>query len=335
MTVELRHLVVIVMENLTYDALFGQLADTVPAAAPLPPAPPVLGRLCLNSHRCALTGVGGPWCRVAVPARVARWYWRLTDDAALFTDFYSAVRGPSLPNQLMLLTGQSPFLADVPVDVIPPLPSLAERLDAGGFTWRNYSGRRDGGFSLLPQLRGRPECRPWTDLLQDAAAGTLPHLAWVTPPFALSEHPPMPWVFGTRFLSQVLAALTASPLWPALAVLVLWDDWGGYWDHMRPPVLERWRDGTPFRVGPRVPLFVLSEWIRPGPTAGFYHGLSVTRLVEDVFHLEPLTARDRTAPSLLPLFGPGRGRRPAVRPEPLPPACLVDPIDRLAGLFDG
>lgn len=108
------------------------------------------------------------------------------------THLFSSVRGPSTPNHLMLMCAKTPVLRDVPVQDIPPLPSIVERLEDRHFTWRAYSGRMDVGLGMLPQLRHRPEQRPWTTFLTDAAAGLLPHLSWVIPPFTLSQHSPAP-----------------------------------------------------------------------------------------------------------------------------------------------
>jgi hypothetical protein len=53
-------------------------------------------------------------------------------------------------------------------------------------------------------------------------------------------------------------AIVKGGLWPAVVVFITWDDWGGCADHVNPPNVERWSDGTQFRYGSRVPCLVLS-----------------------------------------------------------------------------
>lgn len=319
----------VVMENLTFDALFG--ADPVPGARELPVMVPGLGRLCFNSHADALKGQGGPFCRAAVPPATAQWFSDLTQSGLLLTHLFSSVRGPSTPNHLMLMCGQTPVINDVPVASIPALPSIVDRLEEHHFTWQAYSGRTNGGLALLPQLRHRREMRPWEEFLADARAGRLPHLSWVIPPFSLSQHSPEPWPWGIAFLSQVLSAWAESPTYEESLLLLIWDDWGGYFDHVSPPVVERWRDGTPFRNGFRVPAFMFSPQIAPGFSDIPASGLSFLRLIEQVWGLAPLTWRDASAPSLLGLFDPTAAvPPPVVRPRPLPPTALTDIGDALA-----
>lgn len=326
--VAIEHVVVVVMENLTFDALYGSDPHLVPVR--LASCCPVVGRICDNSHQAALAGVGGPGCRCAVPPSAAVWFRRLAETATLLTHCFSPVRGPSLPNHLMLMCADSPFVANAPLSAVPPLASVFERLDRRGLAWKGYAGRPDGGPALLPQLRGRPEIQAWPTLFDDARAGRLPAVAWVIPPFALSGHPPMPWRWAAAFVSHVLDALRQGPLWPSTLAVVVFDDWGGYYDHVWPPIVEFWEDGTPFRDGFRVPAWLYSAYTTPGPDPTPCTGLSLLKLVEEIFDLEPLTFRDAEAPSLRGLIGPGRRPVPVLPLVPWPPAWIVRTWDALA-----
>lgn len=318
------HVVMVVMENLTFDALFGSDATLVPEI--LPPCGPGYGRACCNGHDQALAGMGGPFCRCSVPAPIAAWYRNFLHQSLLLTHCFSAVRGPSIPNHLMLMCGQSPFINDVAVQTIPPLFSIAERMEQNGLSWRNYSGRTAGGLGLLPQLRHRKEQKPWTDFQHDAESGRLPHLSWVIPPFALSQHPPLPWRWGTAFLTHILHAVFQSPLWPTLLVIIVWDDWGGYYDHMTPPIVERWQDGSPFRDGYRVPAFLISPWVDTGTCDIAASSLSLLKLIEHLFNLKPLTFRDETAPALHHVLSSHCREPESMQRLPLPPECLIQAL---------
>ena len=324
----IEHVVVVVMENLTFDALYGSDPHLVPVK--LPPCCPVVGRWCDNSHRAALAGLGGPGCRCAVPASAALWFRRLGQAATLLTHCFSPVRGPSLPNHLMLMCADSPFITDVPAPAVPPLPSVFDRVARRGLTWRGYTGRPHGGPALLPHLRGRPEIRPVSAFFEDVRAGRLPALAWVIPPFALSAHPPMPWTWAAAFLSHVLDAVRNSPNWLSALVLAVFDDWGGYFDHVWPPIVEFWEDGTPFRDGFRVPAWLYSAYTPPGPNQTPCTGLSLLKLVEELFDLEPLTFRDAEAPSLRGLIARQPREVPALPLLPWPTAWIVRTWDTLA-----
>ncbi len=129
----------------------------------------------------------------------------------------------------------------------------------------------------------------------------------------------------------MLSAWAKSPAWAESLVLVLWDDWGGYVDHVPPPVVERWRDGTPFRNGFRVPAYVFSPEVTPGLDDTPCAGLSLLKLIEQLWGLRPLTWRDLGAPPLLNLVA-GRpvAPRPTIPALPLPPLVLQQVGDRLA-----
>ena len=215
----IRHIIMVVMETLTLDAMFG--ADPVPGAISLPVMAPGLGRACRNGHSQALRGPGGACWRAAIPPATARWCSDLTQSGLLLTPLFTSVRGPSTPNHLMLMCAQTPVIHDGPVGNIPALPSIVDRPEEHHFTWRAYSGRANGGLALLPPLRHHPEVRPWQEFLTDAAAGRLPQLSWVIPPFSLSQHAPEPWPWGTAFLSRILSAWAASSAYPDSLLLLI------------------------------------------------------------------------------------------------------------------
>jgi phospholipase C len=95
----------------------------------------------------------------------------------------------------------------------------------------------------------------------------------------------------------------SGPQWASTALFLVWDDWGGFYDHVDPPVVEKWNDGTPFRYGYRVPCMVISPYARSGYVSHTLHSfVSLLRFAETVFDLEPLTERDANASDLLDCF---------------------------------
>lgn len=322
----LRHVVVFIQENHTFDSLFAGFpgADGQPAEADCPDAlrrdPPHQHADAFQPGAASSAEARCTYAEADVPN-----YWRLARAFTLCDRYFSEVRGPSHPNYLMLTAAQSPII-NTPAsgDECPAfcldLPSLPERLDARGLTWQDYGGI----LTDLRPLAGRPEIHDRQDeaFFAAAAAGRLPNVAWLNSGFlndgdARSGHPPASLCAAENYAVQVLNALMAGPQWPATAVFLVWDDWGGFYDHVEPPVVERWADGTPFRYGFRVPCLVISPYARAGHVAHpLYSHVSVLRFIETVFGLEPLTERDASADAMLDCFDFDQAPRPALTLTP-------------------
>ena len=91
-----------------------------------------------------------------------------------------------------------------------------------------------------------------------AKAGTLPAVSWVIPSGADSEHPPSPVSRGQSWVTSVINAAMKSPDWSSTAIFLAWDDWGGFYDHVRPPTVDQ--NG----YGLRVPAMVISPYAKQG-----------------------------------------------------------------------
>jgi len=143
---------------------------------------------------------------------------------------------------------------------------------------------------------------------EDAAAGNLPNTAWLnsgflTDSYAKSGHPPASLCVAENYAVRVLNAVTNSSQWQTTALFLVWDDWGGFYDHVAPPVVESWKDGTPFRYGYRVPCIVVSPYAQHGYVSHtLYSHVSLLRFIETLFGLDPLTERDANANDMLDCF---------------------------------
>jgi phospholipase C len=91
-----------------------------------------------------------------------------------------------------------------------------------------------------------------------AKAGTLPSVSWVVPSGTVSEHPPAPVSYGQSYVTSLVNAVMRSPDWDSTAIFLAWDDWGGFYDHVRPPTVDE--NG----YGLRVPGIVISPYARRG-----------------------------------------------------------------------
>jgi phospholipase C len=182
------------------------------------------------------------------------------------------------------------------------VPVLPDHLDAAGISWKEYRGANEWvqplrmvkhvRFSRMYDNVVLPE-----DFLHDLQAGTLPAVSWLTPPFAQSDHPPTSICEGENWTVQYLNALMRSKYWKSTAVVLTWDDFGGFYDHVPPPHVDLYGDG------PRVPTLVISPYARPGfiddTTLEF---ASVLRFIETIFDVPPLTSRDANANDMLEAF---------------------------------
>lgn len=319
----IRQVVLLIQENHTFDSLFAGFPGTDGIAADkrcpdrLPADPP-------HQHADALTTGGATTAaaRCSYTEADAPNYWKLARAFALCDRFFADVRGPSHPNYLMLMAAQSPIMnTPFPTDVCPvfclDLPTIATRLDARGLSWRDYAGM----FTDIKALVGRKEILENGDaqFFQDAARGRLPNVAWLNSGFlqdgdGKSGHPPGSLCGGENYAVRVVNAVMNGPQWSSTALFIVWDDWGGFYDHVEPPVVERASDGTPFRFGFRVPCIVVSPFARAGYVAHqLYSFVSILRFIEQGYGLSPLTARDAQADGMLDCFDFSQAARPPIQ----------------------
>jgi phospholipase C len=184
-------------------------------------------------------------------------------------------------------------------------PTLAELLDKKGVTWRYYVGHpKDpwNAFDAIKSVRYGSDwstniSSPQTTIFGDIARGTLPAVCWVIPSPDYSDHPGDPRDYGPDWVGNVVNAIGKSSYWRTTAVIVIWDDWGGFYDHVRPPQLDF--GGLGFRV----PMIVVSAFARPGYVAHTqYEFASILKFIENNWHLGRLGANDRRANSIGNVF---------------------------------
>ena len=179
---------------------------------------------------------------------------------------------------------------------------LPDLLDDAGVSWRSYRGENQWvqPLRMVRHVRFSDMYRNVVDVdrfVADVRAGTLPAVSWVTPDFGLSEHPPASVCRGENWTVGVLNELMRSPLWSSTAVVLTWDDFGGYYDHVAPPHVDL------YGLGPRVPALVISPWSRRGAIlSDTLEFASVLRFIETVFDLPSLTRRDGEANDMLGAF---------------------------------
>ena len=154
------------------------------------------------------------------------------------------------------------------------------------------------GFQAIHHIRFGPDwhnvVRPQTRIFSDLTSGQFPQISWVIPSLSFSDHPG-----GSRkgqdWVTDVVNAIGASQYWSSTAIFIVWDDWGGFYDHV-PPLYEDY-DGLGFRV----PLIVVSPYAKTNYVSHVqYEFGSILQFAEDTFGLGRLAASDTRATSLIP-----------------------------------
>ena len=159
-----------------------------------------------------------------------------------------------------------------------------------GYIWSAYSAidRYRNNANLWSK-----HIRPVDDVVRDIQADRLPPVSWITPRFQLSQHPEYNFCWGQNWTIEVMNALMRSDAWKDTLVVMTWDDFGGFYDHVPPVRLDD------FGLGIRVPAMIISPYARSGYVDHtMYEFSSVLRFIEDNWSLTQLTRRDRIADGL-------------------------------------
>jgi phospholipase C len=213
---------------------------------------------------------------------------------------------------------------------------MADTLDAAHVSWKYYApqvnyaeGRRWSPFAAIRAVRYGPDWNrnvisPQTTVLRDAADGNLAQVSWVIPDKADSDHAGTHSDKGPSWVAGVVNAVGESRYWNTTAIVVLWDDWGGWYDNVPPPQLDF------VGLGIRVPCIVISPYAKAGYVSHTqYEFGSVLKFIEETFHLRALGPASRgytdsRAHSLADSFDfhqKPRAFRPI--PAPYPPAYFL------------
>jgi phospholipase C len=265
-------------------------------------------------------------------------YYGLATTFAMADRFFCSLLGPTYPNRFYLLAATSDGRIN---NALVPFtrPSIFGELDTAGIDWRIYAGNVAFGLLLTDVQAHTSNLRPIAEYYADAAAGTLPPVAFIDPKFfgdvltESDEHPPADMQVGQLFVSSVVGALIDSPQWDRSALFITYDEHGGFYDHLPPrpacepddvpPALKPGDEPGSFdRYGFRVPMIVVSPWAKPGYVSHkVYDHTSVLRFIQTRFELPALTRRDANARPPLELFD---FREPRLASPPALPAATID-----------
>jgi phospholipase C len=335
-TPDIQHVVLVMMENRSFDHLFGWLpnADGKQAGLEFPNktggqnatwelAPDFTG--CAygdpdHSYSGARLEVNGGkmngFLQPESSGLNAIGYYREQDlpfRAALARNYttcdryFPSILGPTFPNRIFQHAGATDRLDD---DFsICTLPTIWDNLAAKGVSHRYYFSNIP--FLALWGLKYLDICGLYAEFLADCAAGTLPAVSFVDPTYTTldnldeDDHPYSDVRNGDAFLAKTFQAVSSSPNWPNTVMIINYDEWGGFYDHVPPPRALAPNDVDTDLVegkallGCRVPTIVASPWTLGNPAQPrvnhtVFDHTSVLKLIESVWDVPAVAARERS-----------------------------------------
>jgi len=284
------------------------------------------------------------------------YYYDYADNYVLDDDFFSSLMGPSLPNHLYIASGTSGGMIGNSGETLTNSTqvelsalhltwlTLAQELTATNVSWAWYTGDENADIGTLwnvlplfsyfqknPQLLNAHDLNT-QDFVDSVANGSLPAISWITPgswkpanfPSALknvpnndvSEHPPARLDCGTDYVASLVNDVMQSQYWSNSAIIITWDDYGGFYDHVAPPQVDAYGEGF------RVPTLVISPFAKHHYIDHTqYEFGSFLKLAETVFNVPSLGTRDVIANNMLNSFDFQQAPQPA----------LVEPAEFIAG----
>ncbi|MGO9558732.1 MAG: alkaline phosphatase family protein [Acidimicrobiales bacterium] len=339
---EVDHIVCVMMENHSFDNILGVLGRgdgfTIKDGKPTNSNPNGKGGIQGAFHMptpCQTTTPSQSWNAshqqydngtnqgfvVSPTGPVAMGYWTekdlpftysLASTFPIADQWHCSVLGQTDPNRRYLLAGTSlGLINDGLPTALPPHGTIMDQLHRHGITWRNY-------WSNLPSVLVwfGLEKKSWVgenlvnidEFYKDCANGTLPSFSMVDPNFSTSsEENPQDIQFGEVFLSKVVNAVMHGPKWEKTLLIWNYDEHGGYYDHVVPPLAPIPDNVPPMlatgdvpgkfnRFGFRVPAGLVSPYAKPNHVSHvLYDHTSVLKLIHNKFNLPSLTHRDAAA----------------------------------------
>ncbi|GEM_PF-159530 len=287
----IKHVVVLMMENRSFDNLFGRFPNANGVFLPHAPDPlvadldhsgPAARAAMDHGAMDQFTDAGKlQYAQSDIPN-----YWSYAQHFALGDYFFTSMATSSVPNHIATVAAQSGGLdfttfynctttqqnaliaalspSGVAYQTFPcvNIQSLPDLLATQGITWRSYAQapQWDATRYILPLLNSPNAIRVDNgQFVSDVEAGTLADISWVTPPTTdTSDHPPSSLISGQNWATTQINAVMNSPYWDDTVIFLSWDDWGGFYDHVPPPQLDA--EG----LGPRAPVIVISPYAKSG-----------------------------------------------------------------------
>ena len=226
-------------------------------------------------------------------------FWRQAGpDWTVCDRYFAATMAETYPNRFYQHAAATDRIHNS--TVTSTLPTIWDQLATAGVSGKYYYG--DIPFTALWGTKYQGISRPYSEFLSDASAGALPAVSFVDPRFtdegsgtSGDDHPHADIRSGETFLAEVYNAVTSGPGWANTLLVVNYDEWGGFYDHVAPTTAPDTSPETALR-GFRVPSLVVSPRARRRYVAhDIYDHTSILKAIEWRWNLAPLTPRDQAA----------------------------------------
>ena len=267
-----------------------------------------------------------------VPHAETKLYFQMADRYVLADRMFTSHIDASFVSHQYIIAGQANAAVDVPLgawgcsggpsDTVTTLTqdrtigpteqpcfesqTIGDELDAVKLPWRYYAegstftGYIWSAYQAIGHIYSGSDWKrnvvsPSKRFISDVGHGKLAAVTWITPTCANSDHLGCLSKTGPDWIANIVNAVGESKFWPHTTIFVMWDEWGGWYDHVPPPYVDY--DG----LGMRVPLLIISPYARRHHVSHvqYEHG-SILRYVEDLFGLAHLAASDARANSPVP-----------------------------------
>jgi phospholipase C len=264
-------------------------------------------------------------------------YGRAARDWTVCDNYFSAIMAETYPNRIYQHAAQTDRIHNS--TDLATMPTIWDQLAAKGVSGRYYFV--DVPFIALWGTKYVDISSPFTRFRADAAAGALPAVSFIDPKFldegsgtSADDHPHADIRAGQYFLDQVYDAVVNSPNWERTVLVINYDEWGGFFDHVAPTSAPDAHPEWGLR-GFRVPCLVISPKARRAYVAKkVYDHTSVLKMIEWRWGLEALTPRDAAARNLAEVLDFTSEIAPAPRYSVPPFTGLPCPVGSFADYED-
>jgi phospholipase C len=320
-SIPIQHVIVCCQENHSFDHYFGSYA-TLPAGYGIPPGftqPDGSGGLVEPFHFTTLTdGPSDPnhsWADIHsewdqgkmdgfyttnginamgyYTAADLPYYYSLLPNYALCANYFCGILTDTFPNRLVLYSGTSGGNTSNSIsNGALNYPCVLDLLSQNNITFKNYNFNCPDNYSVLALFQNWATGGPNNELNQsqqqfftDCTSNTLPQVSFITEAPPYDEHPPANIQTGMGMIQSIITAVQNSPAWASTAILLTYDEAGGFFDHIAPEQLDAYGPGV------RVPMLIVSPYAKPGyvDTTFSDHG-SVLKFIEKVFSLPTIAS---------------------------------------------
>ena len=228
-------------------------------------------------------------------------YWKAAQQYVLCDRFFTSVMSESLPNHLHLVAGTAGGIIDDKVPATLNFPPIFEQLDQHGISWKVYSSSTTW-LKNFAYVQNSPTAKAKFAsagaFTTDVQKGNLSQVSWIIGAAGGSEHPPENVQTGENYVANsIVNNLGTSEYWDSIAMFLTWDDFGGFFDHVAPPQVDK------YGYGFRVPCLVISPYAKAGLVDSMINDhTSILKFIEDLYGLTPLSTRDAAANNMAEAF---------------------------------